>query len=732
MSLCSALDSQLEEFLLSNSLNPPGSGLGLNLSTNNGLDLTCPSYEEGLNLSQQSNTGQGQYNYNESVVLNLTQDHQHLQQGNVRHVGLHNIQQPQQQQQQYQSYNSLEVGLNLSLQKSYANQTQQQNGFYGQYDNSASAYGYTISNSNQVDQQRNSPLNLEQRSSPLNLTSVQVSGVNNSSRQKCQSFHYQTDFGYPVDGGATYQQQNNYSYYGNSIQQTQTNETAIYDQQTLQFDTGQFFVESNDMMAATSQPVNPSQGHAGPKIRLFCSSCCTEFSTTADLNRHMERHQMEAAMNVLHNGMQQQPQQQQPNGLPVSSQRCSNQQNESSMTSKQHASVLPHWADSFPTTTSSSSLQMSDTSMSMSAPRLMVEPPEINTCALDTTRNPMVQQLQLKPTATNPMPSAINRKVTPKLLPSTQNSAVPLEMLNNSTKKLNEPLEMCTDCNLVFPTGLDLRKHIDLAHKGRHGKTFQCSQCAKEFDDKSLLKTHIDQHEQEKQFSCNKCGLHLSNLASLKKHLKRVHEKFKQQHYCQQCGKGFYERHDLARHEKIHLAPKCSKCNKAVGTSGKHLCKPKANKDIPENEELKCKICSAQLETKVSWGYHMWKHTKDPSYIQSADAIQSTKPEETISQPLKPDIPSPLLLTSDKDFKPMVAQPETIPQQSKPLPPISTLNDIARGPKLHEPDMYPRAPEAHATSYTQLSQPLCLQTSRLREEEPIKPLNMQVILNVNQ
>lgn len=51
MSLCSVLDSQIEEFLLSGTAS---NSLGLNLSTNNGLDLTCPSYEEGLNLSQQN------------------------------------------------------------------------------------------------------------------------------------------------------------------------------------------------------------------------------------------------------------------------------------------------------------------------------------------------------------------------------------------------------------------------------------------------------------------------------------------------------------------------------------------------------------------------------------------------------------------------------------------------------------------------------------------------------
>jgi len=53
MSLCSGLDQGLEEFLLSGGAS---TGLGLNLSTNNGLDLTCQAYEEGLNLSQQNGT----------------------------------------------------------------------------------------------------------------------------------------------------------------------------------------------------------------------------------------------------------------------------------------------------------------------------------------------------------------------------------------------------------------------------------------------------------------------------------------------------------------------------------------------------------------------------------------------------------------------------------------------------------------------------------------------------
>jgi hypothetical protein len=63
------------------------------------------------------------------------------------------------------------------------------------------------------------------------------------------------------------------------------------------FDDGQYFVSnSNEMImgqqdsqqAQNQQQVHQQQG--GQKIRLFCSSCCTEFSSTLELNKHMDRH----------------------------------------------------------------------------------------------------------------------------------------------------------------------------------------------------------------------------------------------------------------------------------------------------------------------------------------------------------------------------------------------------------------------------------------------------------
>ena len=92
----------------------------------------------------------GQYSYNE--VLNLTQDHHQLTHRQQLPLNHGNIQQQQMhhgmQQQQYPAFiqnSSLEVGLNLSLQKSFTGSHQQQqhqqpNGYYQQYDS-----GYTFS-----------------------------------------------------------------------------------------------------------------------------------------------------------------------------------------------------------------------------------------------------------------------------------------------------------------------------------------------------------------------------------------------------------------------------------------------------------------------------------------------------------------------------------------------------------------------------------------------------------
>ena len=191
--------------------------------------------------------------------------------------------------------------------------------------------------------------------------------------------------------------------------------------------------------------------------------------------------------------------------------------------------------------------------------------------------------------------------------------------------KTKEPISTCSECGLHFPTGIDLKKHIDLAHQGRQGaKKYQCVQCLAEFDDVKSHKAHVERHALEKPFKCDKCGLHLSNSSGLKKHLRRVHEKSGPVYQCSVCSKGFFDKFDLSRHVRTHTdKPKCDKCGKVKSNKEKkHVCKPTE----PSDPELQCTVCGVFLDSKVKWGFHMWKHTKNPAYIQ-------TKPSRP-SQPL--------------------------------------------------------------------------------------------------
>jgi len=94
---------------------------------------------------------------------------------------MHILQQPHSYSYVSSGQDQNEVGLNLSLQKSYASHGQSHTEYFNQYTSQGQGatsdfvYSTLAPASNAVEQQRNSPLNLERRASPLNLTSVQVS-----------------------------------------------------------------------------------------------------------------------------------------------------------------------------------------------------------------------------------------------------------------------------------------------------------------------------------------------------------------------------------------------------------------------------------------------------------------------------------------------------------------------------------------------------------------------------
>jgi len=153
-------------------------------------------------------------------------------------------------------------------------------------------------------------------------------------------------------------------------------------------------------------------------------------------------------------------------------------------------------------------------------------------------------------------------------------------------------------------------------------------------------------------------------------------------------------------------------------------------KDGSEDPDLKCTICSAQLETKVAWGIHMWKHTKNPSYIQ-IPPVETKVQEQSLQDPKSPLQSSTKVAENSSKKVELVSRPKV-----NPLPPISTLGRMSSSGFSNWMDKdFPQAPDAHATSYmqAQLSEPLCLQKSRVdvQHKEQIKPLNMQIVMSSN-
>ncbi|KAF2349371.1 Zinc finger C2H2-type [Trinorchestia longiramus] len=145
-------------------------------------------------------------------------------------------------------------------------------------------------------------------------------------------------------------------------------------------------------------------------------------------------------------------------------------------------------------------------------------------------------------------------------------------------------------------------------------KPYKCSVCNQEFNLKEDLKAHFLAHEAAKPFHCDVCGLGVCNQKALKRH-KLTHSGLKP-YKCDTCGRSFLQKHDLNRHMTIHDRPKyliCEQCKRTfTGLSPfkNHKCK-----GVKVGMPYLCHICGDGCSNRLSWSYHMWKHTKNPMFV---------------------------------------------------------------------------------------------------------------------
>ena len=149
---------------------------------------------------------------------------------------------------------------------------------------------------------------------------------------------------------------------------------------------------------------------------------------------------------------------------------------------------------------------------------------------------------------------------------------------------------------------------------------FQCITCAKKFAERPDLILHLEEHNEVKPFKCEICNLGFTHMSAKKRH-EKAHSNEKP-HQCPECPKAFFRRSDLTQHMKTHSKDRfkfaCADCAQVFKTEKKlkdHTCSAKTG----PSKQLQCSMCDSILSSKVAWGVHMWKHTKDSSYILTSE-----------------------------------------------------------------------------------------------------------------
>lgn len=144
---------------------------------------------------------------------------------------------------------------------------------------------------------------------------------------------------------------------------------------------------------------------------------------------------------------------------------------------------------------------------------------------------------------------------------------------------------------------------------------FQCITCNDKFQFKSDLLVHLDEHNQIKPFKCSVCNLGFTFQSARKRHERSHTDGGGKTNSCEECRKSFSRKADLRNHMKTHVGARisCQHCAQMFNnekSAAKHACSA-------QNPEKKypCPLCDAALKTKVEWGAHVWKHTKDARYV---------------------------------------------------------------------------------------------------------------------
>lgn len=179
----------------------------------------------------------------------------------------------------------------------------------------------------------------------------------------------------------------------------------------------------------------------------------------------------------------------------------------------------------------------------------------------------------------------------------------------------------CIVCKKEFLSFTELSIHKRTDHK-------KCTECPKVFDTYQLMRDHFRRVHIKKpnpgneNFPCKLCGRIFKLKASIGKHIRSFHNN-ERSHYCDICGKGFFEIGQLKAHRITHTDERpiicdftdCGKTFKSIEHLRSHkVCHlpPEERKVKEKTEEVYiCQYCGKTLQTKVGHDLHLRIHTNE-------------------------------------------------------------------------------------------------------------------------
>ncbi|CAG9859489.1 unnamed protein product [Phyllotreta striolata] len=240
----------------------------------------------------------------------------------------------------------------------------------------------------------------------------------------------------------------------------------------------------------------------------------------------------------------------------------------------------------------------------------------------------------------------------------------------------------CDNCKKIFTSKFKLVRHA-LIHSDR--KPFSCTVCDRTFHRKDHLKNHVKVHSPQKDvYVCDNCKKQYTSLLSYRKHL-ALHAAEEGNLTCQICQLVFESKEKILFHLKIHAGSrtvknpnekkfKCDECGRRFFT----------RKDVRRHNvvhtgmrDFLCQYCPQRFGRKDHLVRHIKKsHNNKYKAEESAGVSIKIEPKETPETAIKTEYVAPAIISSVDLGLPLIEGDLTPFLESENLLASSTTDEL--------------------------------------------------------